>query len=439
MTRWVKSLIPLVTLLTILGIAEVHARFIGHYPLTQLPRFGWELGYIGLTWVTAYAAGLPDVDGTWGAVTLRSFGAAFAAALGISLLQLLSATPLLPRFVVLASVVVLTPLYVATVRAAERSAARRGEQDRVLALVAPEEGEILRREMARAPERPAVLVGVHEPSSLLAGGAPGEELVRLVNEEQATVLVLDREAQQHEELLAEVARLHSKGMRVRTLTLFYDEWLGKLPISELERVSLFFDINEVHRVAYARIKRALDVLLALGLLPALLAAVPVVALLDLVGNRGPLLYRQERVGKDGIVFTILKFRTLAPHNGPTDWTAATDPRIGRVGHFLRRTHLDELPQVLNVLRRDLSVVGPRPEQPRYVAQLREVIPYYDVRHLVRPGITGWAQVKYPYGASELDALEKLQYEFYYLRHQSLGLDLRIIGRTLRSFALGQGR
>lgn len=417
----------------------MHARFIGHYRLTQLPRFGWELGYIGLTWISAYAAGLPDVDGTWGSVALRSFAATFAAALGISLLQLLSATPLLPRFVVLGSVVALTPLYVATVRLAERSAARRGEQDRVLALVAAEEGEILRREMSRAPERPAVLVGVHEPRSLLAGPAPGEALLRLVGEERATVLVLDREAQQHEELLSEVARLHSKGMRVRTLTLFYDEWLGKLPISELERVSLFFDINEVHRVAYARVKRALDVLLAVVLLPALFAAVPLVALLDLLGNRGPLLYRQERVGKDGTVFTILKFRTLAPHDGPTDWTEAADPRIGRVGRFLRRTHLDELPQVLNVLRRDLSVVGPRPEQPRYVAQLREAIPYYDVRHLVRPGITGWAQVKYPYGASELDALEKLQYEFYYLRHQGLGLDLRIIGRTLRSFALGQGR
>jgi lipopolysaccharide/colanic/teichoic acid biosynthesis glycosyltransferase len=106
---------------------------------------------------------------------------------------------------------------------------------------------------------------------------------------------------------------------------------------------------------------------------------------------------------------------------------------------LRVTHLDELPQVLNILRGDLSIVGPRPEQPQYVKKLREKIPFYDLRHLVRPGLTGWAQVKYHYGADENDALEKLQYEFFYLRHQGLGLDLRIIGRTTRSVFGGEGR
>jgi len=106
---------------------------------------------------------------------------------------------------------------------------------------------------------------------------------------------------------------------------------------------------------------------------------------------------------------------------------------------LRRLHVDELPQMWNVLRRDLSIVGPRPEQPHYVETLTKEIPFYEVRHLVRPGITGWAQVKYDYGANELDAFEKLQYEFYYLRHQSLSLDLRIIGRTLRTVFEDQGR
>jgi lipopolysaccharide/colanic/teichoic acid biosynthesis glycosyltransferase len=107
--------------------------------------------------------------------------------------------------------------------------------------------------------------------------------------------------------------------------------------------------------------------------------------------------------------------------------------------MLRQLHVDELPQVWNVLRRELSIVGPRPEQPHYVAQLTERIPFYEIRHLVRPGITGWAQVKYDYGSTELDALEKLQYEFFYLRHQSLALDMRIVGRTLRSIAGREGR
>ena len=158
-----------------------------------------------------------------------------------------------------------------------------------------------------------------------------------------------------------------------------------------------------------------------------------------MANQGPLFYRQQRVGKDGELFTILKYRTMTAGAGPSNWTASHDPRLTGFGRVMRRVHLDELPQVWNVLRRDLSMVGPRPEQPHYVAQLARQIPFYESRHLVRPGITGWAQVKYDYGSSELDAMEKLQYEFYYLRHQSLALDLRILGRTLRSIVGLRGR
>ena len=120
-------------------------------------------------------------------------------------------------------------------------------------------------------------------------------------------------------------------------------------------------------------------------------------------------------------------------------TVVDDPRITRFGGLLRKTHLDELPQIWNILRGELSIVGPRPEQPHLVAQLEGKIPFYGLRHLVRPGLTGWAQVKYHYGSDELDALEKLQYEFFYLRHQSLALDLRIVGRTARSVVGGDGR
>jgi lipopolysaccharide/colanic/teichoic acid biosynthesis glycosyltransferase len=172
---------------------------------------------------------------------------------------------------------------------------------------------------------------------------------------------------------------------------------------------------------------------------ALAVAVPLVALVDLFGNRGPLFYSQPRVGKDGEVFTIHKFRTMRPGNGSANWTEANDPRLGKVGRMLRRLHVDELPQMWNVLRHDLSIVGPRPEQPHYVEVLAKTIPFYDLRHLVRPGITGWAQINYDYGASDIDALEKLQYEFYYLRHQSMSLDLQIIGRTLRAIFEGRAR
>jgi lipopolysaccharide/colanic/teichoic acid biosynthesis glycosyltransferase len=204
---------------------------------------------------------------------------------------------------------------------------------------------------------------------------------------------------------------------------------------------MMFDIGEVHRQRYTRVKRIVDVALGAAGTVALAVVTPMVVLANLAANRGPLLYRQARVGKNGAPFEILKFRTMRPVGDhlANEWTGEDDPRITRFGRVLRRTHLDELPQVVNILRGELSVVGPRPEQPHYVDQLTEKLPFYAMRHLVRPGLTGWAQVKYGYAGDERDALEKLQYEFFYLRRQSVSLDLRIVGRTIRSVAGGDGR
>jgi len=253
--------------------------------------------------------------------------------------------------------------------------------------------------------------------------------------------VLDREAQNDESIVGQAAALHEAGIRVRTLTLFYDEWLGKLPVWELERVSLMFDIGELHRARYGRLKRLFDLVVAvIGVVP-LVIAIPFVAAGNLIANRGPLFYRQPRVGKNGTGFQIIKFRTMRPEGSrmPSEWTTEDDPRITPFGRLLRRTHLDELPQVVNVFIADLSVVGPRPEQPQYVRELVGKIPFYDLRHRVRPGLTGWAQVKYGYAGTESDALQKLQYEFYYLRHQSLTMDARIVVRTVRSIVGRKGR
>jgi lipopolysaccharide/colanic/teichoic acid biosynthesis glycosyltransferase len=245
-------------------------------------------------------------------------------------------------------------------------------------------------------------------------------------------VVLDRTAQADDSIVAQAAELHEAGIRIRTLSLFYDQWLGKLPLSELERVSLLFDIGTLHRPRYGRIKRLIDVMAALGGLAALVVLMPFLCLGNQLGKGGPLFYTQPRVGKDEGEFRIAKLRTMRPDDASSTWTSDHDPRITPFGAWLRRTHLDELPQMLNILRGDLSLVGPRPEQPQYLEELADKISFYKLRHLVRPGLTGWAQVRYPYGSSNLDAFEKLQYEFYHLRHQSLTLDLRIIGRTLRS-------
>lgn len=438
MTRLVKALTPLVTVALVIGAEVVHSRYIGDYPVTQEPRFAWVLVLAFLMLVTTYAAGVTEQLIEPRVRFLRAVGAVVSADLVLSVIQLLARVPLVPLFVLgLSSLFVMTAT---TLLAAfsERSRVHKGTQEQVLAIVNQQDQDQLRHDLAGPLERPAVLAGL-VPAEQVCGTDGSEPLVELAIATGATLLVLDRDAQGREEIVAQAAKLHRRGVRVRTLSLFYDQWLGKLPISELERIALLFDINEIHRPVYARLKRFIDVVLASVGLLALVIVTPLVTLTNLFGNRGSLFFHQSRVGKDGEIFTIHKFRTMRSDQAVGRWTAKDDPRFTPAGKVMRRLHVDELPQMWNVARNELSIVGPRPEQPQYVARLTEVIAFYETRHLVRPGLTGWAQVKYDYGDSEIDATEKLQYEFFYLRHQSLLLDLRILGRTLRSVAGLKGR
>ena len=182
-------------------------------------------------------------------------------------------------------------------------------------------------------------------------------------------------------------------------------------------------------------------MLALGLAVVAAPFAAAAALLVKLTSRGPALYSQTRVGLDGRVFRIYKIRTMH-HNceaaSGVRWAAARDPRVTFVGRVLRRTHLDELPQLWNVLKGDMSFVGPRPERPEFVSQLSEQIRFYGQRHVVRPGLTGWAQVSYTYGASTEDALQKLQYDLYYIKNLSIALDLYIILETIKTVVLRRG-
>jgi len=165
-----------------------------------------------------------------------------------------------------------------------------------------------------------------------------------------------------------------------------------------------------------------------------------------IETRGPVFIRQRRVGKNGRVFTLFKLRSmiasgpggLAEENGAR-WAREHDTRITRVGAFLRKTRMDELPQIWNVLKGEMSFVGPRPERPEFVETLKKTIPFYDIRHMARPGLSGWAQINFPYGASARDALEKLRYDLYYLKHRSFLLDLAIILKTLKVLVSRGGR
>jgi lipopolysaccharide/colanic/teichoic acid biosynthesis glycosyltransferase len=365
--------------------------------------------------------------------------------LGISGVQLVLGSLLLPRFVVFGAAAILVPGYVLCAAVVGDGRRVHEGRDRVLVVAGPDAEDDLREELLGQPERFASVVASVRSEDV----GPGT-LVALAERHRPTVVVLDRAAQSDETVLGQVTALHRGGVRVRTLSLFYEEWLGKLPVSELERVSLLFDIGEIHRARYVRAKRVVDLAFGAAGLAVLGLVTPFVALGNAIGNRGPLLYRQERVGRDGRPFQMAKFRSMRtagsvdgggdrPVDGPSPWTGVHDERVTPFGRLLRRSHLDELPQVWNVLRGDLSIVGPRPEQVPYVEELRRKLPFYDLRHIVRPGLTGWAQVKYPYGADVEDAREKLQYEFFYLRRQSVSLDLRIIGRTVRSVLRQEGR
>jgi len=189
-------------------------------------------------------------------------------------------------------------------------------------------------------------------------------------------------------------------------------------------------------------KRALELALALLFLTAALPLLVVLGILVRLESRGPAVYRQSRVGRDGVPFTLYKLRTMRAdaetESGPVWTDPRGDPRVTRLGRALRMLRLDELPQLWNVVRGEMSFVGPRPERPHFVETLRRVIPYYDERHAVRPGITGWAQVKFGYGSTIEDTERKLQFDLYYLKNMSLLLDLAIVLETFKVMLIGRG-
>ena len=231
-----------------------------------------------------------------------------------------------------------------------------------------------------------------------------------------------------------------KGIRVDDGMTFTEELAGKLSLENLHPSSLIFSDGFKRSIISKRMKRGMDVILSIVGLAVAIPVTVVVSVAIKLDSSGPILYKQERVGKDGKIFRLLKFRSMnqdAEPNGPV-WADVGDDRTTRVGKVIRKLRLDEIPQMVNVLRGEMSFVGPRPERPFFVEQLRRELPYYFERHTVNPGITGWAQIKCPYGASKEDALEKLKYDFYYIKHLSVFFDLMIIMETIKTVLLGRG-
>jgi len=254
-------------------------------------------------------------------------------------------------------------------------------------------------------------------------------------------IVVTREVLDDPRMADLLADLSLSGVRVVRPHEFYERVMRRASLEDLDESWFLFDRPLRARRTYAAIKRITDLLA--GLLGSLLVCliVPIIALLIRLDDGGPVFFRQERVGRGRRPFLIWKFRTMqvdAEADGPV-WAAPDDARVTRVGRLLRRTRLDELPQFLNVLKGDMALVGPRPERPQFVRILERAVPFYQRRHLMRPGITGWATVRFGYGDTVTDKWRSHEYDLYYLKHRSPLLDLEILARTVVVMILREGQ
>jgi sugar transferase (PEP-CTERM system associated) len=270
-------------------------------------------------------------------------------------------------------------------------------------------------------------------------GTPAD-IERLIVQHQVDRIVVGLSDRRGKLPVQELLRAKMAGVRVEDATTTYERVTGKILIDDLRPSWLIFsDGFRVSRVMRL-MKRTIDLTLSLIMLIFALPAMLVTALAIMIEDGRPVLYQQERVGENGRIFTLSKFRSMRKdaENGTPVWARDGDDRVTTVGRITRKTRLDELPQLWSVIRGDMSFVGPRPERPYFVEELSRDIPFYQQRHAVKPGITGWAQVKYRYGSSREDATEKLRYDLYYIKHLSIVFDLTIVFDTVKVVLFRKG-
>nr|WP_314897187.1 exopolysaccharide biosynthesis polyprenyl glycosylphosphotransferase [uncultured Flavobacterium sp.] len=245
------------------------------------------------------------------------------------------------------------------------------------------------------------------------------------------------------ELYQQLLRLLERGSVIREYTQVYENKTHRIPVHYISRdFYRFFPFSRSnHNTLYLLSIRIFEISMSVLGLAVGLVLFPLILIGNAIGNRGKLFYSQERVGKDGVVFEIFKFRTMisnAESNGAV-FTTTSDSRVTAFGKFLRKTRIDEFPQFINILKGDMAVIGPRPERPFFVKEIAEIMPFYETRHVIKPGLTGWAQVNYAYGGTIDDSLIKLQYDLYYIKHRSIFLDLSIAFKTITTVLFYRGQ
>jgi len=319
-----------------------------------------------------------------------------------------------------------------------------------LFLGSPESCMAFKEECRRTGMTQAILYATHETftrgrsqSAPAVSAPPFGDVVHYLEEyeEQLDAIILRETSQELPAVVAQrLMELHFSGVPTYTLELFHEVYWRKIPLYRLNQTWLFQEGFQIAREpVFERLKRVSDILFAgFGLL-LVLPFFPLVALAIWLDDRGPVFFRQPRVGKNRALFAIVKLRTMRVNSAGSDYTQTNDQRITRLGRFLRASRIDEIPQLWNVLVGDMSLIGPRAEWVKLVEEYEKQIPCYHFRHLVKPGITGWAQVNYPYGANLDDTLRKLEYDLYYIRYFSFVLDASIVLKTVHIMLFGKGR
>jgi len=291
-------------------------------------------------------------------------------------------------------------------------------------------------------ERKPPLLSEGSPTTLPVLGNR-QQVQELIAKHRISTVILAITGEVDSDLLQILADCVEQGVELLPMSIIFEQLTGRVPVERIgERWYAAIPIHpKVTGTFWGLTKRMMDIVLATAGLSCLLPLLPLIALAIVLDSPGSIFYLQERVGKGGDIFQALKFRSMVPgaEQGSAMWAQEHDPRVTRVGRILRTTHLDEFPQFLNVLKGEMSIVGPRPERPEFVDRLAAQIPIYRLRHTVKPGMGGWGLIRQGYAGSAEDALIRLQYDLYYIKHQSLWLDLLIILKTIMHAVTLKGR
>lgn len=261
-----------------------------------------------------------------------------------------------------------------------------------------------------------------------------EELEQLIAGEKINTVIVEPEAYQTPEIINIFFGALEQKITFYGLASFFERLTGRVPLGAIDQVWFLENLNEGNKKTYDLAKRLSDIVFAVIFGALSLMFYPFIILVVKLDSRGSIFYKQKRVGRVGKIFEIIKFRTMlqnAEKSTGAVWAADNDPRITKIGKFLRKTRIDELPQLWNILRGEMSLIGPRAERPEFHAILKKEVPFYEERYLIKPGLSGWAQINFRYGSSIQDAAEKLQYDLYYIKNRSLMLDLGIALKTAR--------